>query len=314
MSLERFSGPNLSLLLARAASEIGANAVVLSVKKVADDRGRMEFELIAADPETADGLKRGSYLTSRFPESMTSNCPPLNGEGRIVVAIVGPTGAGKTTTIAKLANHAAVFGTREVGFICLDTFRIGGIEQIKIFAALSRVPVETIYETKDIPRAIRRLRKCDVLLIDTPGRGPAQSEDAAAAQALVRMLRPDEVHLAIPAGLRPAVARAVIEAHRPFGVTHVLPTKVDECPEDPTLITLASELELPMRWMACGQVVPGDLRTARSEPVLSAGAQLAQPDDAVTPHSAGEAGPAGRGDRLVTRFRRSAPRKKEHAR
>jgi len=276
MPLDRFTGPNLTVLLARATSEIGADAVVLSVRKTFDELARPEFELIAADPETAEARKRETLIPSRFPTEMTCMAPAPTSEGRIMIAIVGPTGAGKTTTIVKLANHPGVFGTRSVGFVCLDTYRIGGMEQLKIYAALSRVPVETVYETKDIPRALRRLRGSDVILIDTPGRGPGQSEDAAAAQALLRLLRPDEIHLAIPAGLRRSVARGIVEAHRPYGITHLVATKIDECSEDRNVFDLATEFELPMRWVADGQMIPDSVRAAVATP----------PVEAVAPHVA----------------------------
>ncbi len=177
-------------------------------------------------------------------------------------AFVGPTGAGKTTTIAKLANHAEVFGTRPVGLLSLDTYRIGAIEQTRIYGDLSKLPVEIVYETRQIAGALKRLRQCEVILIDTAGRGPRGHADAAETRAQLRELRPDEVHLALPSGLRESQARRVLEAHVPYGVTHLLASKHDEDPADTLAFDLATEYGVPMRWIADGQDVPADLRSA----------------------------------------------------
>ncbi len=183
------------------------------------------------------------------------------GEPRVIV-LVGPTGAGKTTTIAKLAKHPRVFGGLPVGLLCLDTYRIGAVEQSRIYAELARIPLEVVYETREIDMALRRLRDREVVLVDTPGRGPQRRADAAEIRAQLEVLCPREIHLVLPVGLRPAHLRRLVDNYRPFGITHLLATKVDEYPEDETVFELSSELGLPMRWLANGQEVPMDLKSA----------------------------------------------------
>ena len=90
----------------------------------------------------------------------------------LVLAFVGPTGAGKTTTIAKLAAHPRLFGGAQVGIRNLDTYRVGATEQIAQHASLSNVPVAAAHRLKDLVRARHALRSCQVVLIDCPGRGP----------------------------------------------------------------------------------------------------------------------------------------------
>lgn len=179
-----------------------------------------------------------------------------------VLALVGPTGSGKTTTIAKLARHPSVFGRLPVGLLCLDTYRIGAVEQSRIYAEIARLPLQVAYEIDEIPRALQRLRHCEVVLVDTPGRGPARNADRFEIRRHLERLDPVEVHLTIPAGLDARHARRVIEDHRPLGVTHVIATKTDEFPGDPTVFELADELGLPMRWLTNGQEVPMDLESA----------------------------------------------------
>jgi flagellar biosynthesis protein FlhF len=257
---ETFHGPDFTTLLAQAQAALGEDAVVISSRRVSNDPA-FGFELVAGDA--------GSTIPRRLPRPAAARprparvpdaLPALRDGSPYVVALVGPTGAGKTTTIAKLANHPDVFGGHPVGLLCLDTYRIGAVEQSRIYAELSHVPLEVVYETRELKRAMRRLSGCEVVLVDTAGRGPAAREDAAATRAALRELPADEVHLALPAGLQPRLARRLVDDFREWGVTHLLPTKLDELPDDDSLFELAVSCGLSVRWAADGQEVPADLR------------------------------------------------------
>ncbi|MDZ7630603.1 MAG: hypothetical protein U5K74_04380 [Gemmatimonadaceae bacterium] len=100
-----------------------------------------------------------------------------------MIALVGPTGAGKTTTIAKLAANVHAFGTWRVGMITLDTFRVAGLEQIATYAEITGCPLEVAYDSEDAARAIAQLTSVDVILVDTPGR---QSEGRRAPMMMAR--------------------------------------------------------------------------------------------------------------------------------
>jgi flagellar biosynthesis protein FlhF len=182
--------------------------------------------------------------------------------GPRLAAFVGPTGVGKTTTIAKLATHPEFFRRKRVGFLCLDTYRVGAVEQLGTYAEIAQLPLEVIYESSDIPGALQRLSPCDVILVDTPGRGPRLHADAAQVRQWLTHLHLAEVHLVLPAGLQPELVRRTIEAHRVYGITHILATKLDEAPNDWTIFDAAAEARIPMRWITDGQEVPRDVRTA----------------------------------------------------
>ena len=124
--------------------------------------------------------------------------------------VTAPTGAGKTTAVAKLATHRNAFGHRKVGLLSLDTFRGGGAEPLHLYAKLSRLPLEVVYAVDDLRRSTRRLRKREVILVDTPGRGPGNQSDTATIHAMLRELSPDEVHMALPAGLNGEYARHLV--------------------------------------------------------------------------------------------------------
>lgn len=254
MPLKTYRGSAVGPLLAEAQADLGQDAVVIRTGAV-----KGGIELIAADPETAEAVRklmRGKGPTATSPSSPSS--PPSPD----ILAIVGPTGAGKTTAIAKLAAHPRVFEGRKVGLLALDTYRAGAIEQLAAHASLLGVPFEPLYEREDLDGALKRLTGCEVILVDCPGRGPRAQRDADAAQQLLIAIKPREVHLALPAGLQRDLARRLLDHHLARGATHLLPTKVDEVPDDWTLFDLAAERGVPMRWLADGQRVPRDLRSA----------------------------------------------------
>jgi flagellar biosynthesis protein FlhF len=194
----------------------------------------------------------------------------------LVVAVVGPTGAGKTTTIAKLATHARAFAGKRVAFACLDTYRVAGAEQLRQYAELARVPMAVAYDARDAERALHRFADVDVVLVDTAGRAPGAAADHAAMHRQLLAMGPDEVHLVLPAGLQAAVARDTAVRHLRFGVTHVLATKLDEVPAERVVFDTAAAFGLPMRWIANGQEVPDDLALAPR----ASGAPARQPVEA----------------------------------
>jgi flagellar biosynthesis protein FlhF len=179
-----------------------------------------------------------------------------------VVALVGPTGAGKTTTIAKLATNRLAFGSCRVGLIGLDTYRVGAVEQLETYADLADLPVEIAYSEAEVTRALARLNDCEVVLVDTPGRGPRNTADTETIRGWLSLLAPDEVHLTLPAAQLPAVTRRLLRSYEAFGVTHLLATKLDEYPAETAIFTIAQEHLRRMRWVTDGQEVPVDLRDA----------------------------------------------------
>ena len=271
MPLETFVGSDIATLLATVNKRFGEDAMVVHTRRVAERDGNADFEVLAGDADGAAEWRRGYLARATAPE--LTAIVPLDASQLIEtrragqpfkMALVGPTGAGKTTTIAKLIGHPRIFGTRAVGVLSLDTYRVGAVEQLRTYADIAHVPLEVVYETADLPPRLDRLADLEVVMIDTPGRGPRNRRDRHMVEAWLSRIAPDEIHLALPVGLQREVLQAAIHYHRDHGATHLLATKLDEMHSDSTLFQLAAELHMPMRWVTDGQEVPADIRSARS--------------------------------------------------
>jgi flagellar biosynthesis protein FlhF len=257
--LKTFIGTDLATLLRQAQAQVGRDALIVHVRRIRTETGSA-FEIAAADPATAGRrAARGPGALDPRLETMTPVSPR---SGQLVLAVVGRTGAGKTTAVAKLATHPRLFPGRRIGLLSLDTFRVGAVEQLATYAAIARLPLEIAYRPQDLAAARRRLADRDVILVDTPGRSPRQRRDRESLEVLLDGLRPGEVHLAIPAGTPLHLAAAAADEAAPYRVTHLLATKIDEAPDDAAVFNLAVRRSLPMRWVTTGQDVPFDLGSA----------------------------------------------------
>jgi flagellar biosynthesis protein FlhF len=179
-----------------------------------------------------------------------------------VIALVGPTGAGKTTTVAKLALSNNGFAWGRVGLISLDTYKIGALDQIQTYADVGGLTLELLGSPTEVPGVLSRLAQCDTILVDTPGRTPRADASEHAWRDALRAIAADETHLVLSAGVRLHVADAVRRDYADLGVTHALLTKLDEIPEEAGVAQLADRLDLPTRWITDGQCVPDDLHQA----------------------------------------------------
>jgi flagellar biosynthesis protein FlhF len=264
MRLETFRGSSWSNVFSAARKAIGDDVMIVRTETLRGSDGASFVEVVAASARELDKFRR--RLEPRpVRESLTRRGRPY------VVALIGPTGAGKTTTLAKLAVHPDYFGGRRVGMITLDTYRAGALEQLQAYADVAGIPMEVVYDARDVDAARRRLSECEVILVDTPGRSPRAQHLDLAWRKLLDRLQPDEVHLVVPATLRQDLARGVRESFLAAEPTHLILSKCDEVPSDSGLAELAVALELPVRWITDGQDVPTDLHDGGTRILASLG-------------------------------------------
>ena len=274
MLLERFLGHRPQEILREARAKLGDDAWVVRTRPVETGEGP-KIEMVVAPGYALSHLQaRLEAPVPTWPERESGTQRPH------VVALVGPTGAGKTTTTAKLAVHPQAFGAGRPGLLCLDTFRVAAVEQLGSYAEAAGLPMEVIYGPDELEPALHRLGACDIVLVDTPGRAPGDRAAHAECTALLRRLAPDEVHLVIPAHAGDDVVRHQLGAYEPYGVTHLLLTKLDEAPDQTMAAQVAMGTDLLCRWVTTGQSVPGDLEAARTSLLSLLG--IHEPQTAVT--------------------------------
>ena len=261
MRCETFTGRDVASVHQLARRALGDDAMILETSALeGPTRG---IRIVAAPAEDLEQLM--SLVRPRANGSKVG--VGVSARPR-VIALVGPTGAGKTTTIAKLATHAEAYGARRVGLLTLDTHRAAGFEQLQAYADAAGLPCHIAYDIAEAQAAMKKLAACDVVLVDTAGRGPAHADSQRISRGILAALRPDEVHLCVPATLRLDLLEKLRADHAALRPSHAILTKLDEVPADRTLGEIASRLKLPLRWVTDGQDVPNNLREA-ALPILA---------------------------------------------
>lgn len=184
-----------------------------------------------------------------------------SGAGR-VVALVGPTGVGKTTTIAKLAANYRLKEGRRVGLITVDTYRIAAVEQLRTYAEIIDLPMEVVSTPREMREAVERMSDFDLVLMDTAGRSPRDEVRIRELRSMLAEAEPHEVHLVLSAAASARSLVAAAEKFAPVGVTSTIITKIDEATALGNLLSLAGSCNLPFSYLTDGQNVPDDISVA----------------------------------------------------
>lgn len=183
---------------------------------------------------------------------------------RKVVALVGPTGVGKTTTIAKLAANFRLRDGIKMGLVTVDTYRIAAVEQLRTYAEIIDLPMKVVTTPQDMRRALDELSGLDLVLIDTAGRSP---RDELKIQELKQMLgeaQIDEVHLVMSLTASVRSIRMTAEQFRPVNPTALVLTKLDEAAGMGCLLSVSRQVPLPLSYLTTGQDVPDDIEPAHA--------------------------------------------------
>lgn len=191
--------------------------------------------------------------------------PVLKGPGRdgpLKMALVGPTGSGKTTTIAKIASWLTIRKRKKVALLSLDTFRIGAARQLETYAEILQVPFSVVRDSESIRFALGSFGNRDVILIDTTGRSPGRAEEIEQLSRMLKAVRTDEIHITIPATHSYRYLRAAWLSYRKTGGDRLIVTKLDEAPVCGSLLDLVKEFNPLFSFQTFGQMVPDDFRPA----------------------------------------------------
>ncbi|HET6438603.1 MAG TPA: GTP-binding protein, partial [Anaeromyxobacter sp.] len=178
-------------------------------------------------------------------------------DGRHVIAMVGPTGVGKTTTLAKLAARALLETKKRVAFVTVDTYRIGATEQLARYAEIMGVPVLVARDRSELARSMDRVADADLVLVDTAGR--SSPEDVARQAALVRTVPRLQLQLAVAASTGAQELAAVSDRYRALAPDRLVITKADEAVGPGSVLSASVRICRPISCVTDGQRVPEDI-------------------------------------------------------
>lgn len=187
---------------------------------------------------------------------------------RTVVMLVGPTGVGKTTTLAKLAAIYQLNHHAKVGVITTDTFRIAAVQQLKTYAEILEIPISVVYSTADIADALRDHEDKDVVLIDTAGKSPNDTTLEAEITELIKNSDCDEVHLVLSATTGFTGLLNIINTYSFLRDYKVLFTKLDETPSWGMVLNTKFLTDKPISYLAAGQTVPDDIEVMTPRKII----------------------------------------------
>ncbi len=186
-------------------------------------------------------------------------------DGRpLTIALVGPTGVGKTTTIAKLAATYQLKHQLRVGLVTADTYRIGAVDQLRTYAGIIGVPLRVAMTAVEARAAVESMADCDVILIDTAGRSPADSRRLGELADMLALTRPHETHLVLSSTASEHSLRLAVRGFGGLRPDRLILTKLDEAVGMGVVLSVLREAAVQLSYLTTGQEVPADIEQGSS--------------------------------------------------
>jgi len=198
-----------------------------------------------------------TWMRQEFAKRI-KNYPSIRSEPKKIRCFVGPTGVGKTTTIAKIAGHLLLKERQSVGLITSDTYRIAAVEQLRTYGDILGIPMEVVQSPDDLEQSLERLSTCDIILMDTAGRNYQQYGYITQLETL---LSGQELSITLMLSLthRYSDMKLIADNFHSLGVSEVMMTKMDETTVRGPIFNFMEDYNLPITVLTTGQNVPDDL-------------------------------------------------------
>ncbi|MEA3543815.1 MAG: flagellar biosynthesis protein FlhF [Thermodesulfobacteriota bacterium] len=208
------------------------------------------------------------FLTATIASLVQTTTPLWSpGDSQKRISLIGTTGVGKTTTIAKLAAEAMTQSGARVALITIDTYRIAAVEQLKVYGEIMGLPVEVVLSPEQLQEAFQRHRDKDLILIDTAGRSPRDQNRIEELNQFLGTGSEVENCLVLAAPTEERLQQKTLEAFSPLPLSRLIFTKLDETDRCGSLINVPIHSDLPLAYLTNGQQVPEDLLRAEPQAV-----------------------------------------------
>ncbi len=215
-------------------------------------------------------MKSSSETMHRYFKVLLKKIIPIKKEQKSdkqkVIMFVGPTGVGKTTTLAKLAaRYSLLEYNYKVGIITLDTYRIGAVEQLYQYAKMMKLPIEDAIGVEDFKDAIHRFSNMDIILIDSVGSSQYDREKLKRLREFIDSTNLDiEMNLVLSSNAKYEDLEDTFNSFKFLGLKNMIVTKLDESKKYGNIFSLIKKTKLPVSYFSIGQEVPDDIRVASS--------------------------------------------------
>lgn len=209
------------------------------------------------------------FVREKIAEQLEKLIPvagPLNrtrAAGPHIVALIGPTGVGKTTTIAKLAANLKLREKRRIGMITIDTYRIAAIDQLKKYTDILGAQLKVVGSCEEMREAIAAMADCEFILIDTAGRSPNDTMKLNELKTFLDAANVDETHLVLSSTASQSCAELAMEKFGEVRYDKVIFTKLDEAVQVGVMLNVVRRVNKSISYVTTGQDVPDDIEVGR---------------------------------------------------
>ncbi len=247
--MEQFMKLLYNTMLENEVNEKYANQIIDEIEK--SNKPNMPFDYALSNIYQKMILKFGK------PEGVTPAA-----QGPKMIFFIGPTGVGKTTTIAKIASRFCVDGGKKVALLTADTYRIAAAEQLRTYANILEVPFRIIYSVEEISQAMRDFKDYDYILVDTAGHSHQNTEQKEVMKELIHSVDgiiEKEVFLVLSATTKYRDLLSIADTYSDMTDYKLIFTKLDETTTLGNLLNLKLYTGAPLSYVTCGQNVPDDI-------------------------------------------------------